>query len=267
MKPKTQIILIAVCAFVLLAAFIGVLVLYPVPEKLKDMPVTGTLPYEQVENTPTEETDPTPQQTENPINLTVVIDPGHGFGDPGTGLGLLENGLAEKDISLLYSQKLKDALKEKGIASVLTHEDNVIPADAEETPYLFSLRQRIDFTENLPDRGLFVSLHVDSYEADESVCGTRIYYNKSENTDADNFCGFLTENIDEAIGEKRARVFPMEGEDIYAVVQHITDIPSVLIEIGFVSNESDRNLMQSEEWQDRFVSSIADAIVEFLQNR
>ncbi|WP_338723806.1 N-acetylmuramoyl-L-alanine amidase [Devosia sp. XK-2] len=221
----------------------------------------------------------------------VVIDPGHGGIDSGAET---TNGVKEKDIVLAFALALQNLLVESGRFDVaLTREDD---------SYL-RLEERVDLARtNKAD--LFISIHADSFQQPE-IRGASVYTRDENATDvldkvlADNenatdvIAGFAMpqtmapEVVDilldlmrremrvqsfmaaEAIVHQlepsvALRRFPVRQADFF--VLQAPDVPSVLVELGFLSNASDiANLMQSD-WRDRTAEAIARGISTYFDS-
>lgn len=221
----------------------------------------------------------------------VVIDPGHGGIDSGAET---PQGIKEKDIVLAFSLKLQELLVSSGRFDVaLTREDD---------SYL-RLEERVELARsNKAD--LFVSLHADSFQQPE-IRGASVYTRDENATDvldkvlADNenasdvIAGFTMpqtmapEVVDilldlmrremrvqsfmaaEAIVHQlepsvALRRFPVRQADFF--VLQAPDVPSVLVELGFLSNVHDTaNLMQAE-WRDRTAEAIARGISTYFDS-
>jgi N-acetylmuramoyl-L-alanine amidase len=221
----------------------------------------------------------------------VVIDPGHGGIDSGAET---PDGVKEKDIVLAFSLRLQELLVASGRFDVaLTREDD---------SYL-RLEERVDLARsNKAD--LFVSLHADSFQQPE-IRGASVYTRDENATDvldkvlADNenasdvIAGFAMpttmapEVVDILLDLMRRemrvqsfmaaesivhqlepsvalRRFPVRQADFF--VLQAPDVPSVLVELGFLSNASDiANLMQSE-WRDRTAEAIARGISTYFDS-
>ncbi|MHA6299232.1 N-acetylmuramoyl-L-alanine amidase [Devosia sp. CAU 1758] len=221
----------------------------------------------------------------------VVIDPGHGGIDSGAET---PEGVKEKDIVLAFSLRLQELLVASGRFDVaLTREDD---------SYL-RLEERVELARtNKAD--LFVSLHADSFQQPE-IRGASVYTRDENATDvldkvlADNenasdvIAGFAMPQTmaPEVVGilldlmrrEMRVqsymaaqsivhqlepsvalRRFPVRQADFF--VLQAPDVPSVLVELGFLSNASDMaNLMQSD-WRDRTAEAIARGISTYFDS-
>ena len=193
--------------------------------------------------------------------ITVCLDPGHGFDDVGTDSAFLGE-LAEKDITLAVTLLIKDKLTALGYEVVLTHDGKSFPkSSVDDGNNLFNPKERIDYAAGL-DIDFYLSIHCDTYAADSRVMGTRIYYSKDtdfteESADA---AGRMMRGINSALpDEKKAVLKEMEFDAAYYVVR-AASVPSVLIEMGFVTNQTDAKNMLSEEWQLAFAEGIANGL-------
>jgi N-acetylmuramoyl-L-alanine amidase len=220
----------------------------------------------------------------------VVIDPGHGGIDSGAETA---SGIKEKDIVLAFSLKLQQLLIESGRFDVaLTREDDT---------YL-RLEERVALARgNKAD--LFLSVHADSFQQPE-IRGASVYTRDENATDvldkvladrenkSDVIAGFsmpqmTPEVVDILLDLMRRemriqsfraaqaivhqlepsvalRRFPVRQADFF--VLQSPDVPSVLIELGYLSNASDAaNLMQSD-WRDRTADAIARGISTYFDS-
>lgn len=179
---------------------------------------------------------PRPQE-----GLTVVIDAGHGAKDPGA-LGLFSR---EKDINLSVAKKVISLLeKDKKITVIPTRTDDSF----------LELADRVAVA-NEAEADLFVSIHTNSFPGNPKVRGTEIYYYTEMSR---TFAEIMHRHIIQATGladrgVKTARLY---------VVRH-TNMPSVLVEMGFISNPEEEKLLNSPQFQDRIAQAIVDAIHEF----
>ncbi|MDC9824790.1 N-acetylmuramoyl-L-alanine amidase [Devosia sp. ZB163] len=218
----------------------------------------------------------------------VVLDPGHGGIDNGASA---PNGVHEKDITLTFALQLQKVLMETGHFDVaLTREDDA---------YL-TLNQRVDLArQNKAD--LFISLHADSFQEPE-IRGASVYTRDENATDVldkvladgenryDIVAGFALPQATPAVmdilvdlmrREMRKssflaaeaivhqlepsvalRRFPVRQADFF--VLQAPDVPSVLVELGFLSNAADIANLQQSDWRDRVVNALARGIADYF---
>ena len=227
------------------------------------------------------------------LRPVVVIDPGHGGIDNGTRSG---GEVMEKDLVLGFALALRDRIEKSGnYRVVMTRtDDTFIP-----------LADRVKIARN-QSAALFVSIHADALPRDEGDAqGATIYTlsDKASDTEAERLAD--AENRADAIGgvnlteeptdvadilidlaQRETRTFSNQfarllmGEMKNTVRMHkhplksagfrvlkAPDVPSVLVELGYVSNKGDLDHLVSEKWRSKTVGSMAQAIDVFLAKR
>ena len=239
------------------------------PEATPDVPeavvaVTGT-PYKPLSFTRT---------------WSVMIDPGHGFDDIGTSSALLGD-VNEATINLDIALRVRELLSEhKEIAVLMTHDDNAVDgrisaADGGEPPLndlvLLTPEDRAVLA-NGQDIDLFVSLHCDSIPDKPEISGMRTYYYDSGDTVGARDAGAeaLATNIANQFGLKMGKDSPtpmvktMSDDNAFFVIKNI-DVPSVLCEVGFVTNQTDAKQMLDENWRQAAAEAIVNGIMEYIR--
>lgn len=173
--------------------------------------------------------------------ITVVIDAGHGGKDDGMKI----NEFSEKEIVASIAQKIK---KNNTNANVIIHltrtEDHYI-----------SLQDRAKFINELkPD--LVLSLHVNGNE-NQTASGVEFYvspknkmYAQAKTIAEDLNSRFITNHDLKSRGVKDAN-FTLLKESEY---------PSITVELGFLSNESDRKYLTDQNEQEKIATTILEAI-------
>jgi len=224
----------------------------------------------------------------------VVIDPGHGGDDNGTQAG--GGDIMEKNLVLGFGLALRDRIEKSG-------KYRVVMTRTDDTFIPLGDRVKIARTESA---ALFVSIHADALPRGEGDArGATIYTlsDKASDSEAERLAD--AENKSDAIGGVSLADEPTEVADILIdLVQRETktfsnrfarvlmgemkntvrmhkhplksagfrvlkapDVPSVLVELGYVSNKGDLEHLVSENWRNRTVGSIAQAIDTFLAKR
>ena len=238
--------------------------------------------------------DPAAQKPAGPADSRplIVIDPGHGGIDNGT----QSNGEAEKNLVLNFGLALRDRIEKSGkYRVVMTRtDDTFIP-----------LNDRVKIARS-QSAALFVSIHADALPRREGDAqGATIYTLSDKASDAEAERLADMENKADAIGGVNLTEEPTEVADILIdLAQRETrtfsnrfarllmgemkttarmhkhplksagfrvlkapDVPSVLIELGYVSNKDDLEHLVSENWRSRTVGSVAQAIDAFFAKR
>lgn len=168
----------------------------------------------------------------------VVIDAGHG----GSDYGALRNNINEKDITLDVSKRVEALLKKEGYAVKMTRSNDVY----------VSLQDRVSISEAYaPD--IFVSIHVNSSVKPE-ITGIETHYYHQESM---SLAQTVHTALASAINSKNRGLFKSK----FYVINHTTS-PAILVEIGFISNDSERAQLVSEKRK----QDTAKAIVEGVKN-
>ena len=174
--------------------------------------------------------------------FTVALDAGHG----GTQAGCEFEGILEKDITLSVTLLLKEKLEESGVNVILTRDGD---QDV-------SLDERCAIA-NSADADLFVSIHCNSYTNDTSIMGFEGYYYQ----DADG--KLLADLIFDALENYPSIKTRSVKEEDYKVLRE-TEMPSVLLEIGYLSNATERDDLQSSEYQNMLAHAMFNGIIAML---
>lgn len=177
-----------------------------------------------------------------PEKVSVVIDAGHGGKDFGASYG----GRNEKDDNLRLALKVKEHLEEKGISVALTRSIDIY----------MSLENRCNFA-NIRSADLFVSLHRNSVSGNAN--GVEIWIGSEDSPESRALAQTILDSLEDAgISENRGvkSGFAREGNDYY--VNSHTNMPSCLVELGFITSKTDNTLY--DENLDAYAKAIADSI-------
>lgn len=189
----------------------------------------------------------------------VVVDIGHGGWDPGK-IGV--DGSLEKDINLQIAQKLKAYLEKSDVTVVMTRDsDHGLYDEDDSNKKMADMKGRCDLI-NKTAPALTVSIHQNSYH-EESINGGQVfYYKNSEN--GKRLAEILQKRFDFVLGERNRRV--AKANDNYYILLHVRS-PIVIVECGFLSNQKEAALLNTEEYQDRLAWTIHMGILEYLNTR
>lgn len=214
----------------------------------------------------------------------IVIDAGHGGIDPGA-IGIRRT--KEKDVVLAFSRALRDKLKgNKNYEVVMTRDDDTF----------LSLKQRVKVArQNQAD--LFIAVHADTVRG-ASVRGATLYTVSEKASDAEAEALAQKENRADIIGgmdlgteneevtdilielaqretKNHSIFFAKKAATQLQLVTHMTgkptrsagfvvlkapDVPSVLLELGYLSNKADEALLVSPKWQAQVTEAMSKAI-------
>lgn len=174
------------------------------------------------------------------LGFCVVIDAGHGGSDGGT----VSGEIAEKDINLSTALKLKAILEDSSIEVIMTR-------NSDED---MSLDQRVSVANN-SDADFFVSLHCNFYEGDARIAGLECYYSSPEAEKSKAYA----ESIINAVSQSDDIITRNAKTESYYVLQN-TQMPAVLVEMGFLSNYSESQKLSDDEYQEVLSEKIAEGI-------
>ncbi len=223
----------------------------------------------------------------------VVIDPGHGGIDSGA---VSRSGVLEKDVVLRFAREFAADLRATGrFQVVMTREDDVF----------IPLAGRVRFAQN-HGADLFISIHADSLVRHRDMRGATVYTLSERASDAiaqqlvDNerrsemLAGMdVTETATSEVADilidltrrETTRFSLAFAEDLVDEISTATrmvnnphrsagfrvlkapEIPSVLLELGFLSNEDDVRLMADDAWRERTISSLSTAVQRYFEQR
>lgn len=182
-----------------------------------------------------------PADKKGAIKGKVVLDAGHG----GSDYGAIREGINEKDITLDVTQRVASILKSKGYKVALTRKDDTF----------VSLQDRVTFSENETPE-IFVSIHVNSAVATEPKgIETHYYHDYSIN-----LAKVVHTHLAKEIDTKDRGLFKSK----FYVINHTT-VPAILVEMGFISNEEERNELISDSRKQKTAKAIAEGIIEYLK--
>ncbi|MBQ7975662.1 MAG: N-acetylmuramoyl-L-alanine amidase [Clostridia bacterium] len=215
-------------------------------------------------STPSPKPSATPSTTQSPVNITdipyaeyknseklIVIDAGHGGKDGGASGVLDGKTVLEKTLTLQMATRTKAVLESRGYTVKLTRETDVYP----------TLQARADFANN-SNAAVFVSIHINSVESNPEASGTEVFYASLNNDTSYGLkSSYLAKYIQDYmignLGSKDRGVKQSEH-----LVTRSSIMPAVLVEVGFISNESELANMASASYQQKVAEAIAAGIIK-----
>lgn len=194
-------------------------------------------------------------KTEPMKGKRIVIDPGHG----GFETGAVQNGLIEKHHTYIYAEQLKKHLMNKGACVYMTYE-NPLPLFS-----TLSLEDRAAFAA-IKNADIFLSIHFNSHD-NEEIHGTETYYNEYTYKDAKNpfptqsrdLANFIQNHLVKAVKTKNIGV----KENTFHVLRN-NSVPSVLVEIAFLSNSRDATKIDSASFRTNATIGISNGIENYF---
>lgn len=186
--------------------------------------------------------------------ITIVLDAGHGGRDGGC---VGKNGSVEKDLNLEYVLSLKDKLVEFGYRVVLTRStDDGLYSPIANNKKLSDMNKRMEIIKKA-NPNLVVSIHMNSF-ADSSVCGANTFFKIDD--EASEKCANLIQNsIYTYCGVKNK--LAKKGDYFMLNCSYYT---SVLIECGFLSNETEERNLNDDKYKEKMTEAIAKGILLYF---
>jgi len=232
---------------------------------------------------------PVERKAEGDSRRIVVIDPGHGGIDPGTQVAAI----AEKAVVLAFGLKLKEQLEAQGrYRVIMTRSDDTF----------ISLNDRVRIARGV-EANLFISIHADSLAQAQDVRGATIYTGSERASDAEaarlaakenqadavagldssedvqdvagilmdlakretrSFSTIFARNLVERLGGSvKMHKVPLRSAGFRVLTA--PDVPSVLIELGYMSSPKDAELLNSEGWRTQAAGAVQQAVDQYFE--
>lgn len=232
---------------------------------------------------------PVERKAEGDSRRVVVIDPGHGGIDPGTQVAAI----AEKAVVLAFGLRLKELLEAQGrYRVIMTRSDDSF----------VSLGDRVRIARGA-EAHLFISIHADSLMQAQDVRGATIYTGSERASDAEaarlaakenqadavagldagedvqdvagilmdlakretrSFSTIFARNLVERLGGSvKMHKVPLRSAGFRVLTA--PDVPSVLIELGYMSSPKDAELLNSESWRNQAAAAVQEAIGQYFE--
>ena len=192
-------------------------------------------------------------ETMLPVNAKVVIlDAGHGGWDPGkTGT----QGDNEKNINLQIAQKLKQYLEQGGAVVYMTR--NSDEALGQKKGEDMKERKRIA---NESEGDIFVSIHQNAFPKG-SAKGAQVFYHK-QSQEGKKLAEEIQKSLKKYVDDENTREIK-ENTNYYILKK--TELPSALVECGFLSNLEEEKKLNTEEYQQKVAWAIYVGIMNYFE--
>jgi len=192
----------------------------------------------------------------------IIIDPGHG----GIDGGATYNRILEKDINLDVSLKLKKMLENEGANVILTRSKDISLDHLNkksEYRHKRDLISRVDIINNtMPD--IFLSIHVNAEKSSPKTAGPMVFYH-FDSVNSRRLAQYLQKKLEEAyaeVGHTTPKRKPYGNTSLFILKN--TKPPGVIVELGFITNSRDRQLLTTQNFQTRIAKAIVLAIREYF---
>lgn len=212
--------------------------------------------------------------------VVIILDPGHGLGDPGCDSDYLEG--TEAETVLEMALLMKEKLEQQGATVYLTHDGSTYPGAAalreqadqygldyqserllEDDCYSPYERTVYGAVQNAVEQvDLFLSLHVNALPEHPEVGRYEIYY-CAENPYAERLA-ILASSL-AAVFQKETMTEGTRYEDAFITTKYAS-YPSLLLEIGYATNPEDAENLNSQAWRETFCDNVIQEIYLWLQS-
>lgn len=193
------------------------------------------------------------EETFTATDKVIVIDAGHGGSDNGA---VGSHGLKEKDVALAVALKTEKILKNQGMKIVMTRRDDVDVASPDASNSV-ELQARVDKTP--PQADIFISIHCNAFTNPNSH-GMETFYNNA-NPGGEKLARLLNEEL-----AKHGKLFNRGTKAANFYVIKRAKCPASLIELGFITNPTEEELLADDHYQNILAGAIANAVNRFFMN-
>jgi len=179
----------------------------------------------------------------------IVVDPGHGGSNPGA----VANNTRESDNNLGVSLKLRDKLVQAGAKVIMTRD-----TDRTVAPEGSSLSSELEARVNLAETNhadLFISIHSNE-NSDTGIAGATTFYQNGKSS-------ALASAVENTLVAETNAINKGDSSANFYVLRN-TSMPSTLVEMGFVSNQEEAALLNSDAYRIKIAQGITNGIVKYF---
>lgn len=191
--------------------------------------------------------------------LKIIIDAGHGGFDGGASA---EDGTLEKDINLVIANNLKYLCELGGFEVIMTRSGDT-GTEADESDSIANrkksdMKRRLAVIEENPD-AVFVSIHLNKFTT-STASGAQVFYSKN-NPESETLANSVQKSIVDLIQNDNSRTIKQADNSIFLLKK--SNIPSIIIECGFLSNYVELALLKNPDYQDKIAFAIYCGLLEY----
>lgn len=189
------------------------------------------------------------------LGKVIYLDPGHGGKDPGA----IYKDIYESDINLSISKKIYDLLISKGSIVYLTRDGNY---DLSVTNAVNRKRSDLSRRANIINKSncdLYISIHLNA-ESTGIWKGAQVFYD-DVNPQNEKLAKIMQEELSKNLKTDRKY---KETSEMY--LHKRVERPGILIEVGFLSNASERYLLTKDDYQMKVANTVTNGIIRYLNS-
>ena len=184
---------------------------------------------------------------------TIILDPGHGGSDSGA---IGPDGIMEKDVTFAVAKKVQSMLESSGAKVIMTRTDDVDVYGVNASDHQ-ELQARVDVGRRNPTADVFLSIHANSFTSPQAH-GTATYYYAKSSSD-----GLLAQALQDGMVESGGLSDRGVSEANFYVIKYSV-MPAALVEMAFVSNPTEQDLLNSDSFQDKMAKGICKGLSAFF---
>ena len=188
----------------------------------------------------------------------LIIDAGHGGADGGTSS---KNGMLESEVNLAIAQKLDCIMAFMAYDCVMTRTSNALDYPEGLTiaqKKAWDQSNRISLINSFPN-AVLLSIHQNAYP-DSRPCGVQVFYSKTDGSKE--FAELLQSGLISAFYPESRRLAAPISDKI--LIMKRAQCPAVLVECGFLSNDSDANKLSSDEYRAKISMVLAASYIQYI---
>ncbi|GGI40199.1 N-acetylmuramoyl-L-alanine amidase [Mammaliicoccus stepanovicii] len=171
---------------------------------------------------------------------TIILDPGHGGGDQGASSSKHKN-VTEKEITLKTAQELEEMLKSEGAKVKMTRTKD----------------EYVKLKDRQGDGDVFISIHNDALDS-SGPHGVTVYYHHDTQQD-------FAKTLHTSINQKSILSDRGVRNENFQVIRQ-TKMPAVLLELGYISNPTDEDLIADRKYRHIVETGIVDGLKVYFSN-
>ncbi len=193
----------------------------------------------------------------------IIIDAGHGGVDGGA---VAEDGTVEKDVNLDIALRLNDLLVSQGYKTILTRDgDYSIHEDCADTirkQKVSDLHNRLEIV-NSNKNAILVSIH-QNYFTESKYNGTQVFYSPNA-SESSLLANCIQKSVVSQLQPDNTRQIKKSDSSIFLLYN--AQIPSVMVECGFLSNRIETEKLNDEKYRQQMSEAVCDGIIKYLCSR
>ena len=131
--------------------------------------------------------------------------------------------------------------------------------------YLFNPRDRVAFVEAQEHVDIYLSIHCNSFEASADVSGMELYYYADNTPLTWDYAQFVGDALVKTFSQDVKITADMEYDEALYVTKAV-QMPSILVEVGYVTNPGDAAKMLDDTWKYTMAKALSEGVIDFAES-